>query len=55
MTLVPEPLDALEAEMTRLQRETRAASQAGDNDLATQLLDQLHRTQKAWDELTRPD
>jgi hypothetical protein len=49
-----DPLDGLEAEMTRLQREIRA-TRDGDPDLTTRLLDDLHRTQQAWDELTRPD
>lgn len=54
MISVPDPLDALEAEMRRLCRETRAAYDAGDVAATGKLLGGLHRAQRAWDELTRP-
>jgi hypothetical protein len=47
-------MDALEAEMSRLQREIRSAA-AGDTALTGRLLDDLHRAQLAWDELARLD
>ena len=50
-----EPMDALEAEIARLQREARAASEMGDDARTRNLLDDLHRAQQAWDELARPD
>jgi hypothetical protein len=49
------PLDALEAEVSRLQRKTRTAAADGDADRARRLPDDLHRAQRAWDELTVPD
>ena len=55
MISVPDPLDALEAEMRRLCRETRAAYPADDVAATGKLLGGLHRAQRAWDELTRPD
>jgi hypothetical protein len=54
MISVPGPLDALEAEMRRLRGETRAAHAAGNAAVAGRLLDDLHRAQRAWDELTWP-